>query len=67
MVLELGSRRQGEVHEVGDGGLAFAVIEGSHGCLLCHLIIVRQLCPSTCLVFVAEWLLVSGLRMVTRG
>ena len=54
-------------HEMSDGGLAFTIIERSHGSLLGHLIIVCQLCPSTCLVFVAEWLLVSCLRNMTRS
>ena len=67
MVLEMGSWRQGEVHKMSDGGLALAVIEGSHGCLLRHLIIVCQLGPSTCFVFVTKWLLVSCLRIMTRS
>jgi hypothetical protein len=65
-MLEVWSWRKGKVHEVGDGGLAFAAVEWSHGSSLGHRIVVCQLGSSVSFMCFPEGLLISRLRGMTR-
>ena len=46
MVVLLWSRWERKVHEMGDGRLALAIVEWSHGVGLCNIIVINQFCSS---------------------
>ena len=58
--------RKREVHEMGDGLLSFAVVEGPHCSRLRNRILVCQLGPPTSLVLFSKRLATSCLGRITR-
>lgn len=66
LVLEVGAWREGEVHEMGDGGLAAATVEGSHGVGLSHGIVVCEAGSPLSFMLFTQGLLVACLRGLTR-
>lgn len=66
LLVVMRSRRERKVHEVGDGLLSLAVVEGPHCSRLRNRILVCQFGSPTSLVLFSKGLAASCLRCITR-